>query len=223
MRHLWRSAALAAAILSANAHANPQAFQPQQSGQGEGQAGQQMVTPWKDVNLPADRRKVYQFFMFSCGYCMQSDAMFVQWARTLPRAFSFEQIPVITNDIDLSAAMAFYAVAMVAPHRVEAFKDQMYRLMTLSGGRGISKKEIFDAAMTAGVNGDRLYQALMSKQVSAATKRAVDLREAYSVEHTPTLGIAGRYVSHAGFTGGNYDMLLQLGNGLVSREMGAMK
>lgn len=179
-----------------------------------------MGLPWKAVSRQEDRKRVLEFFMFTCRFCMQSDEMFMEWGRTLPRSMTFEQVPVITNKNDFNVAMAYYAVKQSEPQRLEAFKQALFRRAALAGISGNSTDSVLDALRESGASRARFLEAVASPTVREATERAARLSAEYQIEMTPTVVVAGKYLFHAGYTGGNYEMLIQLGNGLVSREIG---
>lgn len=183
-------------------------------------ANDAMGLPWKQVSRAEDKRRVLEFFMFTCGFCMQSDGMFTEWGRTLPKQMTFEQVPVVASKGDYNAALAYYAVKAAEPFRLEAFKQALFRRMTLAAMSGISNEGIVEALKESGINRTRFLEAVAAPQAQAAAERAAALTQEYQIDMTPTVVVAGKYLFHAGFTGGNYEMLIQLGNGLVSREIG---
>lgn len=70
---------------------------------------------------------------------------------------------------------------------------------------GFTKQQI-DSSLAADITQQRLARAIL-------------LMRRYRVTMTPTFGVAGRYSTHAGFTNGDYGMLKQLLDGLVSNEI----
>ena len=106
---------------------------------------------------------------------------------------------------------------------MDAFKSNMYRWMTLSNGFGVSHATIGEIVKSSGIPLGKFAEAMKSKKVKDSSRRAAMLAIEYAVDHTPTLVVGGKYLFHAGYTNGNYETLLQLANGLVSREMGAFK
>ena len=70
-----------------------------------------------------------------------------------------------------------------------------------------------------GFNQAQINASLNSKNTQNRIARAMDLARRYRVTVTPTFGVAGKYNTHAGFTNGDYNLLTQLLNGLVSDAM----
>lgn len=194
-------------VLSTSAHANAS------SAQADG-------LPWRTVTQQAHKGLVVEFFSFGCGYCMQADQMILSWAKTFPRQFKFEQIPVVFTDDDIKMAMAYYAVQKVAPAKLEEFKSALFLRMTMGQGVRIEQQELLRMVAKARVPMDAYIDALGTDAVRNAVKRAAGMTSEYKIDTTPSMAVGGRYVTHAGYTGGNYETLLQLVAGLMSREMG---
>lgn len=182
-----------------------------------------IATPWISVSVPADRSKVYQFISFTCSFCMQTDGMFMEWGSDLPGSLSFEQVPLISTERDIQAALAYYAVREIRPEVLNSFKHDLYRAAAFNPGLNNWNELAVALAERNGIPQKLFKRAVSTKTVKDLTMRAVQLHATYKVDMTPTLAIAGKYVIHAGITNGDYGMLVQLANGLVSRELGVMK
>ena len=68
-----------------------------------------------------------------------------------------------------------------------------------------------------GVDRAKFEEAYKSFGVATKLRRAVQLQEAYKVEGTPALGIAGRYYTDGSMAGG-FERMIQLTNGLIAQE-----
>lgn len=215
MKRILASLLLAVAVPAVAFDAAPQA--PQEGAQP------QLSLPWKSVNRDQDKGRVIEFIAFNCNFSMETDETFMRWGNTLPKSMEFEQVPLITGLHEMPMVVAFYTVKHHFPDRMEEFKSNMYRWMTLSNGFGVSHATIAEIARTSGIRLDSFADAMKSKKVKDSSQRAAELAIAYAVDHTPTVVVGGKYLFHAGYTNGNYETLLQLANGLVSREIGAFK
>ena len=67
-----------------------------------------------------------------------------------------------------------------------------------------------------GFSRSQIAAAAADKQTQNRIARAMLLVRRYRVTATPFFAVGGRYTTHAGFTGGDYRVLVQLMNGLVS-------
>lgn len=211
-------AALCLAMVATPAMALDAPADGQQSG-----AQPQFTLPWKSVNRTEDNGRVIEFIAFNCAFSQDTDETFTRWGATLPKNFEFEQVPFISGLHEMPIVVAFYTVKHHFPNRMDAFKSNMYRWMTLSNGFGVSHATIGEIVRSSGIPMDKFAEAMKSKKVKDSSRRAAMLAIEYAVDHTPTVVVAGKYLFHAGYTNGNYETLLQLANGLVSREMGAFK
>lgn len=176
--------------------------------------------PWQPVSVPEDARRVYQFFSFGCSYCRQTHSAMTAWGNALPGRFRFEQVPILASEGDAMAASVYYATADVDPGRLPQLAEAIYYLLQDEGRYAGDPTVYAKAASLAGLNRTALKRQVESPGVIKRVERAHALQRAYGVTMTPTVAIAGKYVTHAGFTNGSYEVLMKLMSGLVSREMG---
>ena len=192
MQHLDRRdflLACAAAGLSLRAAADDFSL-PGQDGQRNNLAD--TVKPYLTVGpYREDLYRVYMFLSYECPYCEQTWYGMGEWGRTLPDPFRFVYVPIYTGNKRLDAAATGFYIAK----NERDFIAVLYRM-------GFSRE-----AINASVR-KQLTQERMA--------RAMTLVRRYRVTATPFFAVGGRYTTHAGFTGGNYQMLTQLLNGLVS-------
>ena len=73
-----------------------------------------------------------------------------------------------------------------------------------------------------GLDRARFEQAYKSFGVASKIRRATELQEAYKVEGTPALGIAGKYYTDGSMARG-YERALQLADELLEKERKALK
>ena len=179
---------------------------------------QGLIKPYHAIgNFKSDTDRVYMFISFYCPYCANTWAGYAQWGRTLPAPMRFVFVPVVGSQKHNAAATAFYVVRQLAPARLNEFIRSAYALhrtksnintedyLRLLRQMGFSKQQI-DAALTTEITQQRIARAIL-------------LMRRYRVSVTPTFGVAGRYSTHAGFANGDYAMLKQLLDGLVSNEI----
>ena len=68
-----------------------------------------------------------------------------------------------------------------------------------------------------GVDRAKFEATYKSFGVANKLRRAVQLQEAYHVEGTPALGIAGRYYTDGSMAGG-FERMIQIANNLIAQE-----
>lgn len=183
-----------------------------------------MQSPWKEVGLPGGKGRVMAFISFSCQFCMQTDEKFTSWATTLPKGIGFEQVPLIYTKSDIQLAIAFYSVFYTEPEKLGVFKQELYHLGTMMGqNQAIDNAALLSLAERTGLNVSVFAQATQTRTVKDAVARAIEITQKIGFDVTPSIIVGGKYLTHAGYTSGNYDALIQLLNGLVSREIGGFR
>lgn len=173
------------------------------------------------IELPrpyaVDARRVMEFFTFTCPYCREMSSNFAYWGRTLPGGLQFEAVPVVTGKVDMTGALFFFAVRRMAPEKLDLFMGHAYALIQDAGKPLDNPNTFYEAAQRAGIPRNSLDAKLRSQFVQADTEMALQRVRAYKIEYTPSLALMGQYLVHAGHTNGDYRLLLQLANGLISQ------
>jgi thiol:disulfide interchange protein DsbA len=129
----------------------------------------------------------------------------------------FEFMPVVTSDRgQIMAARAWYAAALAAPSRLEAFAERAYALVQ-DGRMSLDAGTTWEAAYRQAGMSDfmRAWQRVPVDRIG----RAVEKLAAYRVQSTPSLVIAGRYVVTLDDTQGDADLFLRLASGLLSKSI----
>lgn len=205
--------ACAAAGLSLRAVADIQDFGL--PGRNGGQADiSDAVKPYLAVGPYAeDRNRVYMFLSYECPYCEQNWYGMGEWGRTLPDPFRFVYVPIYTGNKRLdAAATGFYVVRDLAPAKIAD-----YQRLAFEAARTARNERDFVAVLyRMGFSQEAIRTSVRKQLTQERMARAMTLAHRYRVTATPFFAVGGRYTTHAGFTGGNYQMLIQLLNGLVS-------
>lgn len=211
-RRAWLAAAgavagAAALPLFAQRRAAPGAAVP--AGDASAAAQPSTIGPF-----PADKDRVFFFFQFACGFSSMVHQAVADWAATLPPSIRFTKIHVAINDEDLAATAAHAAVRTALPKRLHEFERRAFDAIQ-QGAR-------YDAQATYArvirqlnepVKLDKEQQGKMIGRVM----RAGQLSANYKVLVVPSFGIGGALVLNANHTGGDYQALIVLVNGAVSR------
>jgi thiol:disulfide interchange protein DsbA len=181
---------------------------------GSDSAAKINARPYLEIgNFPDDRNRVFMFFMYTCPFCAQYASSFEAWGNTIPKPMLFVPVPLMIDDpVALSAAASYYVLRQLAPQRISEFEGFAYET-----GQHNPTPEAFPAILyRMGLERSTVLAALNSPDTGERLKRAAALGRRYRVDATPDFGVAGKYTTNANFTGGNYDTLVQLLNGLIS-------
>lgn len=184
-----------------------------------GKAAENVIKPYLVVgNYPEDRTRVFFFFSYTCPYCNQSWSGMEQWGRTLPQNFRFVGVPVITTEPSSKvAATSYYIVRYLAPNRLSEFNRLAYAVG--QNGRDTDGQGYIRILYQMGFKAAEIERAANSPETEQRLRRAMILGKRYNVQMTPTFGVGGKYATHAGFTNGRYEVLVQLLNALVSQTI----
>ncbi len=172
------------------------------------------VGPFKE-----DELQVYAFFAFSCPFCRQHMANIAAWGATLPKPLRFEAVPICIDETGTQAARAYFAVRRAQPDRLATFEQAVYTQLQDAGAVGGSPSTYLAAAKDAHIDRTALDRWRRDGIVAREIVQARMRYERYRVEVTPSLAIGGQFVTEAGRTNGDYVMLLQLANGIISQML----
>jgi thiol:disulfide interchange protein DsbA len=169
------------------------------------------------VPVGEDVRRCIAFFQFNCPHCRDLHPLLGRWGRSLPKGVGFEFMPVVTSDRgQIMAARAWYAAVLAAPSRLDAFAERAYALVQ-DGRMSMDAGATWEAAYRqAGVSD---FMRAWARVPVDRMERAVEKLAAYSVQSTPSLAIAGRYIVTLDATQGDTDLFLRLASGLLSKSI----
>jgi len=176
------------------------------------------LEPYSEVApIGEDMRRCIAFFQFDCPHCRALHPLLERWGRSLPNGVGFEFMPVVTSERgQIMAARAWYAVAMAAPSRLDAFADRAYALVQDGRMRLDAGATWEAAARQAGV---RDFMRAWERVPVERIRRVVEKLAAYRIKSTPSLAIAGRYIVTLDDTQGDAELYLRLASGLLSRSI----
>lgn len=176
------------------------------------------LEPYSEVApIGEDMRRCIAFFQFDCPHCRALHPLLERWGRSLPISVGFEFLPVVTSDRgQIMAARSWYAVALAAPSRLDAFSDRAYALVQDDRMRMDAGATWEAAARQAGVSD---FALAWERVPVDRIRRGVEKLAAYRIQTTPSLAIAGRYVVTPDATQGDADLFLRLASGLLSKSI----
>ncbi len=143
------------------------------------------------VEAVAGKIEVVEFFSYTCVHCYNFVPIFNNWKRSLPADVVVKRNPVGFNASFEPLQRLYYtleAMGKVDSHHERVFKaihEQKERLNTLDAmSQWAERNEL---------NRNQFVQTFNSFGVAGKARRATQLQDAYEVEGTPSLGIAGRF------------------------------
>lgn len=180
----------------------------------------QSMKPYTVVHFPKSmglQNTVVEGFEFGCPYCRRMNDPLISWASTLPKPFTFTQMPVLIAKRYYSMTIATFAVYESDPNLIQAFETNAFNEV-LTNHEPLNNFRVYMiAAAKAGVSYHRFLHALKSPAVAQLSVEDARIMRIAHITHTPSLIICGRYVINPGDTKGNDGMFIKLANALVSR------
>ena len=160
--------------------------------------------------------EVLEFFSYGCGHCAAIEPMLEKWTKAQPADVVVRHVPVAFNASMKPLQRLYYALEAlnrldVHPKVFKAIHQEKKRLFT--------KAEIKSWVGTQGIDAEKFDAAFESFGVSSKSSRADQLVTAYRIQGTPTLAIAGRYVTSPSEAGG-YQQTLDVASDLIRQVRG---
>ena len=143
------------------------------------------------VEAPAGKIEVIEFFWYSCPHCNVFEPTFDAWSKRVPKDVVVRRVPIAFRDDFAPQQRLFYALEAMG------VLDQLHRKVfaAIHGEKqSLAKGDaIADWVAKQGVDKAKFLEQYNSFSVSTKTGRATQLQNAYRVEGVPALGVAGRF------------------------------
>ncbi len=157
---------------------------------------------------PAGQVEVVEFFAYSCIHCFNFEPVFHEWVKKQPAHVNVRRMPVAFNQNFVPMQRLYFALeAMGLVDKLhtkvfKAFHEERLPLTTTPAIVAWIEKQ--------GVDRSQFVSHYDGAAVKASQK-AVGLQDAYQVEGTPALGVAGRY-----YVGGQGPRTLLVADSLIA-------
>jgi thiol:disulfide interchange protein DsbA len=162
------------------------------------------------VEVPAGQIEVIEFFSYTCVHCYNFIPVFNNWKQTVASDVVIKRSPVGFNASFEPLQRLFYtleAMGKLATHHDLVFKsihEDRARLNNLDAMTRWAERN--------GLDRNQFVQTFNSFGVAGKARRATQLQDAYDVEGTPSLGIAGRF-----YVPGQAARTVQIANVLIQQ------
>lgn len=160
------------------------------------------------TDSPAGQVEVVEFFAYSCIHCFNFEPVFGEWLKKQPAHVHVRRMPVAFNQNFVPMQRFYFALeAMGLVDKLhtkvfKAFHEERLPLTTAPAIVAWVEKQ--------GVDRNQFISHFDGAAVKSAQK-AVGLQDAYQVEGTPALGVAGRY-----YIGGQGPRTLLVADSLIA-------
>ena len=174
--------------------------------------------PQTAATTPAGKVEVVEVFSYACGACAVFQPAVDKWRPTAPPEAAFRYIPAAWNSNWEAFARAYYAAdalgLLTRSHRAmfKALHQERAPLRTVD--------DIANWYTKFGVTKEQFLAAYNSPETVAKVAKAKELVPAWKVSSTPTVVIAGKYLTNGQMAGGQ-EQVFKLVDHLVKQESAA--
>ena len=182
------AAALACAAAGLPALAGAQGFTPTE--------GRDFRTLGRPVGVPADGKiEVIEFFWYGCPHCFAFEASLEAWLGRLPQDVAFRRMPVAFDARKELHQRIFYtweALGLVDRMHTKTFVRFHVQKKPID-----SLEDMLAFAQENELDTGKVRAAWNSFGVQSRCREAKRLANAYDIDETPAMAIAGRFVARA--------------------------
>ena len=143
------------------------------------------------VDSPASQVEVLEFFAYSCIHCFNFEPVFEEWIQKKPAHVTVRRVPVGFSAQFVPMQRLYFSLESM--NLVGKLHAKVFDAIHVERQPLTTPPAIIDWVAKQGVDRAKFTEVFNSEPTGKKAERAVLLQEAYGVEGTPSLGIAGRY------------------------------
>lgn len=158
------------------------------------EAGKQYLTVYPPAPTSSDKIEVVLFFAYTCPHCLQFEPIFSKWQKTAPVDVAVRICPVAWQDKYLPFTQTYYALeAMGLLDKLSQpfFESVVYQEREYNLNSAL--QDIVAFMGDQGVDKAKFEQTMKSFGVMNKSRAAMKLWQAYQIDSTPMIGVAGIY------------------------------
>jgi protein dithiol oxidoreductase (disulfide-forming) len=162
------------------------------------------------VEAPAGKIEVVEFFSYTCVHCYNFVPVFNSWKQTVAADVVVKRSPVGFNAAFEPLQRLFYTLEAMG--KLDSHHGLVFKAIHEDRQRLNNLDAMAQWAARNGLNRTQFEQTFNSFGVAGKTRRATQLQDAYEVEGTPSLGIAGQF-----YVPGQAARTVQIANALIQQ------
>lgn len=143
------------------------------------------------VDAQAGQIEVLEFFAYTCVHCYNFEPLFDDWKKGIRSDVLPRRVPVAFSEAFVPLQRLYYALEGM--ELVDALHRKVFKAIHEDKQRLSTPDAILAWVGKQGVDTKKFSEFYNSFAVAGKVRRAVQLQDAYQVEGTPSLGIAGRF------------------------------
>lgn len=175
--------ATAGLLSQATAHAQAPSLQ-------EGKDYRRLARP-APVDAPAGQVEVVEFFAYTCIHCFNFEPHITEWLKKKPDNVVLRRTPVAFSEAFVPLQRLYYTLEAMG--QVDALHDKVFKAVHVDKQRLTTPEAITAWVEKQGIDRAKFTELYNSFSVAGKARRATQLQDAYQVEGTPALGVAGRF------------------------------
>lgn len=161
------------------------------------------------VDAPAGQVEVLEFFSYGCIHCFNLEPQVKTWLKQKPAHVTFRRVPVHFNAAFEPLQRLYFALEGM--NLLDSLHDKAFQAIHVDRVRFNNADSVADWVAKQGVDRQAFLGMYNSFGMAGKLKRVMQLQEAYEVEGTPAMTVAGRY-----YVPGQAERTLAIVNALVA-------
>lgn len=163
----------------------------------------------------AGRVEVAEIFQYGCGGCAQFEPHLHAWEESKPEYVDLIRIPAVWNAVGELHARAFYTAEALGV--LEEIHAPFFHAFHVEGNRLETEAKLRVFFARHGVDAQTFDATFASFAVHTKVQRAKELVTRFGVGETPTVIVAGKYLTRAGLAR-SYPRWFEIVDALAVRE-----
>jgi len=148
----------------------------------------------------ANKIEVVEFFYYGCSHCYDLEPALSNWLKRKPADVAFRQQPAVFRENWIPLTKTYFALDALG--LLPAFNDKVYSAVH-NDGLGLSDEATMSKWIgQQGVDPVKFGEAYRSFAVQNQVQRAIQITRDYQVKGTPSIAVAGKYLTSPSMTGG---------------------
>jgi thiol:disulfide interchange protein DsbA len=158
------------------------------------------------------RIEVVEFFYYGCPHCYDLEPALKNWLKRKPADVEFRQQPAVFRENWIPLTKTYFALDAMG--LLPKLSDKVYAAVH-DEGLGLSDEALMSKWIgQQGVDPVKFSEAYRSFAVQNNVQRAVQITRDYQVKGTPSIAVAGKYITSPSMTGG-FDRFFQVVDQLI--------
>lgn len=179
----------------------------------------QRIDPPQPTEVAAGKVEVVEVFSYACVHCAHFEPFVSAWKKEMPANAQFRALPAVFSAAWEPFARAFYAAEALKV--LDKLHEPLFKALHQDRRPLSTIEAIADFAAEQGIDREQFLAAATSTSTGIKIKRAREQAQAYGIEGTPSMVVAGKYRVATG--AGGFQGMLEVVNFLVAQEAASAK